>query len=666
MRSSAYRSNTRPIGKDSVLETEMHDSSLTHLFSPLTIGNLELRNRIVMPAMGTRYPTYGGEVTDRLVRYYAERAKGGVGFIVVQFATILIDGRSSLYPLAIWDDDHVPGLSRLARAIRREGVPVAIQLAHAGAAGKSEITGIQPVGPSPVAFPQRETPRELSVDEIEALVDAFGEAARRAMEAGFDAVELHMAHGYLLQQFLSPLNNLRDDAYGGDFDRRLAFPVKVLERVRSVVGPQTPIWCRLCVDEGYPTGITQDVGVRIAQALESAGADVLDVSGGTVGTFHFSVPSQTDPPGGSLLPLAAAAKRVVQIPVVGVGKLHDPIIMERALAQGWCDLVAVGRGLIADAELPRKIFEGRWDQIRPCLTCERPDCHGRILDHMSMGCVVNPRVGREAALKPRPTAANRKVLVIGGGPAGMEAAMAAAQSGHEVTLCEQRPYLGGQVYLGAREPHKELFQKLLDYYVRQLDDLQVEVKLECPVDVDRVMSMAPDAVVVATGAQPCGLDIPGSGPQVLTAWDVLRGASTGQSVVVVGGGSVGCETAEFLALQGRRVTVLEILAQVARDLAAWTRPVMINRLIAAGVEILVRSRVVALDGRAVVYERGGMVETVTNVDNVVVAVGAVRDDQLSDALREHGFDPLVAGDCRQPGNLGDAIRAGCEAGLAVP
>lgn len=643
----------------------MYHTDLPHLFSPLAIGNLELPNRIVMPAMGTRYPTYAGKVTDRLVRYYAERAKGGVGLIVVQFATIHIDGRSSLYPLAIWDDSHIPGLRQLAQGIQQHGVPVAIQLAHAGAAGKTEITGVQPVGPSAVPFPDRETPRELSVDEIEALVEAFGQAARRAVEAGFDAVELHMAHGYLLQQFLSPLNNRRDDAYGGDFDRRLVFPVKVLKRVRDVVGRETPILCRLCVDEGYPTGITQDLGVRIAQALELAGADVLDVSGGTVGTFHFSVPSQTDPPGGSLLPLAAAVKKVVQIPVVGVGKLHDPAVMERVLAEGQADLVAVGRGLIADAELPRKIREGKLDRIRPCLTCERPECHGRILNHMSMGCVVNPQVGREADLSPRPAEESRTVLVIGGGPAGIEAAIAAAQSGHQVTLCEKRPYLGGQVYLGARAPHKELFQKLLDYYATVLEALQVEVRLGCPVDVSQVVSLAPDVVIVAMGAKPFQLDIPGRGPQVLTAWDVLRGANTGQSVVVVGGGSVGCETAEFLALQGRQVTILEMLTQVARDLAPWTRPLLINRLMALDVEILVRAKAVALDDRRVVYDRGGMVEVIHDVDTVVAAIGAVSDDHLSAALREHGFDPIVIGDCCRPGNAGDAIRAGFEAGLQV-
>jgi 2,4-dienoyl-CoA reductase-like NADH-dependent reductase (Old Yellow Enzyme family)/thioredoxin reductase len=643
----------------------MKHADLPHLFSPLTIGNLELRNRIVMPAMGTRYPTYGGKVTDRLIHYYAERAKGGVGLIIVQFATILMDGRSSMYPLAIWDDAQIPGLRRLAQAIRKEGVPSAIQLAHAGAAGKSEVTGVQPVGPSAVPCPGREAPRELSVGEIEALVDAFGEAAKRAMEAGFDAVELHMAHGYLLQQFLSPLNNLRNDAYGGDFDRRLIFPIQVLDRVRDVVGPETPILCRLCVDEGYPTGITQDVGVRIARALELAGADVIDVSGGAVGTFHFSVPSQTDPPGGSLLPLAAAVKKVVQIPVVAVGKLHDPMIMEQVLAEGKADLVAVGRGLIADAELPRKIMEGRWDRIRPCLTCERPECHGRILSDMSMGCVVNPQVGREADLSPRPAEVSRRVLVIGGGPAAMEAALAAAQSGHQVTLCEKRPYLGGQVYLGAKAPHKQLFQKLLDYYATRLDDLHVRVELECPVDIDQVISLAPEVVIVATGARPCQLDVPGRGPQILTAWDVLRGASTGQSVVVVGGGSVGCETAEFLALQGRQVVILEMLDQVARDLARWTRPLLIKRLMALDVEILVRCKAVLLDGRKVVYDRGGMLEVIHNVDTVVSATGAVSDDHLSATLREHGFDPILAGDCLKPGNAGDAIRAGFEAGLKV-
>jgi NADPH-dependent 2,4-dienoyl-CoA reductase/sulfur reductase-like enzyme len=326
-------------------------------------------------------------------------------------------------------------------------------------------------------------------------------------------------------------------------------------------------------------------------------------------------------------------------------------------------LIAVGRGLIADPELPRKIFEGRWDKIRPCLTCERPECHGRIFEQMSMGCVVNPEVGREADFSPRPARVRRKVLVVGGGPAGLEAAKVAAQSGHAVTLCEKDSQLGGQVYLGVRAPHKELFQRLLEYYATCLKDLKVDVKLECAVDADKAMSLSPDVVIVTTGSQPRRLEIPGQGARILTAWDVLRGEGVGRSVVIVGGGSVGCETAEFLALKGKRVTILEILAEVARDLMPWTQRLQINRLMALDVEILLQSKVLALDGNQVVYDRGGMLEVIHDVDTVVTAVGAVSHDPLSASLREHGFKTLIAGDCRRPGNAADAIRAGHQAGL---
>jgi len=276
----------------------MATSNLSHLFSPLSIGKLKLRNRIVLPPMGNRYPSFSGRVTDRLIRYYVEMARGGVGLIIVQFAAVTSTGRSSYYPLGIWDDDQIPGLRRLTEAIHKQGTPVLIQLAHVGAMGVSDITGTQPVGPSPVACFKRETPRELSIVEIETLVDAFAQAARRALEARFDGVELHMAHGYLLQGFLSPLTNRRNDEYGGDLNGRLRFPLEALGRVREVVGADTPIFCRLCVEEAIPGGIVPEDGVRIAQALEQAGTDVIDVTGGAAETFHVSVPSQADAAGG--------------------------------------------------------------------------------------------------------------------------------------------------------------------------------------------------------------------------------------------------------------------------------------------------------------------------------------------------------------------------------
>jgi 2,4-dienoyl-CoA reductase-like NADH-dependent reductase (Old Yellow Enzyme family)/thioredoxin reductase len=643
----------------------MATSEFSHLFSALSIGKLQLRNRIVLPPMGNRYPSFGGRVTERLVRYYVEMAKGGVGLIIVQFACVTSTGRSSYYPLGIWDNDQIPGLRQLAEAIREQGTPVLIQLAHVGAMGVSDITGTQPVGPSPVACFKRETPRELSIAEVEILVEAFGQAARRALEASFDGVEIHMAHGYLLQEFLSPLTNRRNDHYGGDLNGRLRFPLEVLERIREVVGADTPIFCRLCVDEAIPGGIVPEDGVRIAQALEQAGTDVIDVTGGAAETFHVSVPSQADAPGGRLLPLAAAVKQAVKVPVVAVGKLHDPKDMDRVLARGQADLIAVGRGLIADPELPRKTREGRLRDIRPCLACNAPECHGRTFRQLSMGCVVNPTVGRERDLGLRPAQKQRRVLVIGGGPAGLEAARVAALRGHEVVLCEKEPRLGGQFYLAGQSPHKQSHLALIDYYARQLETLKVDVSLETALDVDGVLTIAPEALVVATGAKPVVGQIPGLGGCAVTAWDVLAGTPVGQCVAIVGGGSVACDAAEYLAARQHKITILEMLPEVAHDMVTWTRRLTMDRLVAHDVEILLGCEVLELDGSRLLYDRSGVHEILDGVDDVVLAIGAVSYDPLSTELRSAGLSPLLVGDCMKPNNAAIAIRQAYEAALAI-
>ncbi|GAB4534734.1 MAG: FAD-dependent oxidoreductase [Anaerolineae bacterium] len=615
--------------------------------------------------MGNRYPTFGGKVTDRLVRYYLEMAQGGVGLIIVQFACVTPGGRSSHYPLGIWDDNQIPGLQRLTKAIHKAGTPVLIQLAHAGAMGISAITGTQPVGPSPVPCFNREVPRELSIAEIQSLVDAFARAAGRAMEAGFDGVELHMAHGYLLQEFLSPLTNRRSDEYGGDLKGRLRFPLEVLKSVRQVVGDETPIFCRLCVDEAVPGGLVSEEGVRIAQALEKAGADAIDVTGGGAETFHVSVPSQADPPGGRLLPLAAAVKQVVKVPVIAVGKLHDPVIMERVLREGQADLIAVGRGLIADPALPRKALEGRLDDIRPCLVCNAPECHGRTLRQLSMGCVVNPVVGREESYQLHPAKQRRSILVIGGGPAGLEAARVAALRGHEVALFEKEPHLGGQFYLAGQSPHKQRHLALIDYYARQLAKMNVHIGLETAMDLSSVQALAPEVVIVATGARPLLGQLPGLGEGSLTAWDVLAGAPVGERVVIVGGGSVACDAAEYLAARKHQVTILEMLPEIAHDMAAWTRRLTLERLVAQDVEVLLECKALEFDSGRLTYDRGGIHEILEGVDSVVLAIGAVSYDPLSASLRAAGFNPLLIGDCVKPANAAIAIRQGYEIGLTV-
>ena len=635
---------------------------LPHLFRPISVRGLTLKNRIVMPPMGTRYPTYGGAVTSKLIDYYVERAKGGVGLIIVQFTVVTPEGVSSLYPLGIWDDTFVPGLRALAEAVRTAGAKVAIQLAHAGGAASSAMSRRPVVGPSAVPALGREVPRELSREGIAQLIDAFGAAARRAVRAGFDVVELHMAHGYLLNQFLSPLFNRRTDSYGGTLEGRARFPLEVLRQTRQAVGDGMPVFCRLNAEDGVEGGLTLAEAQVVATLLERDGADVLDVTAGIGESFEMSAPPMTIPPG-SLVSYAAAIKTVVKVPVVAVGRLHDPVLAEQVLAEGKADLIAVGRGLIADPEWPRKAAEGRYGDICPCIACNQPECHGRIFQQVELGCTVNAAVGREARYAVKPAARSRRVLIVGGGAAGLETARVAALRGHAVTLCEQMESLGGQLWLAAAPPHKGDIEKLIRYLSGQVQRLGVAVRLSCPVTPRLVAELAPEAIVLATGAEPLILPLPGAADLAVTAWDVLRGrVEIGDRVVVVGGGVVGCETAEYLAAKGRQVTILELRGDVAPELVPWTRRMLLERLIASHVEILLQAQVKAIQPSRVLYDRKGVTGEIAPVDTVVLACGARSRRDLVEQLQTSGVPLYVVGDASQPANIAEAIRSGFELG----
>lgn len=643
----------------------MNDLHLPILFSPINIAGMALKNRVVMAPMGTRYPSFAGEVTQRLIDYYVERAKGGVGLIIAHFASIRQDGISSQYPLGIWDDSFIPGLWQLTAAVHAAGARIGIQLAHAGGQTSYAFTGRPLVGPSPVPCVGRETPRELTHEEIAQLVQDFAQAARRAVDAGFDMVELHMAHGYLLNQFLSPRFNRRTDAYGGDLAGRARFPLEVVQRTRELVRDRVPIFCRLNVEDGIPGSLGPAEACQVAAMLERAGVATIDVSAGIGESFEVSSPPMSFAPG-TLLPYAAAVKAAVKVPVVAVGKLHDPLMAESVLAQGKADLIAIGRGLIADPEWAMKAQEGRFEDIRPCLTCNRPECHGRVLRQLDMGCVVNPVVGREARFRLTTAKAARSVLIVGGGPAGMEAARVAALRGHHVTLCEQSDRLGGQLVLAATPPYKSDIAKLTRYLSTQMAKLGVQVRLSCRASAEMIKQSQPDIVVIATGAAPLTPPIPGAAAHAVTAWDVLSGAvRVGKRVVVIGGGDVGCETAEFLATQGCQVTVVEMLPDVATELAAWTRRLLLHRLMAAKVEILTQTTVKSIQPGLVSYDRQGLAGDIGPVDSVVLACGAVARNELGQELTGLSVPVHIIGDARRPRNAAEAIREGLELGFAL-
>ena len=647
----------------------MTPTTLQMLFTPISIGKVRLRNRVVMAPMGTRLSSFGGWPTERSRDYYAARARGGVGLVVMEFAGVTRTGRGSHHTGGLYDDRMIPNYRMVVEAIHGHGAKAALQLAHSGAAAAAAVTGVQPVAPSSVPLAGGDVPRALTQEELQELVAAFGQAAARAVAAGFDAVELHMAHGYLLNQFLTPYMNRRTDGYGGDLAGRARFPLEVLRRVKEVVGEGVAVTCRLSGADFVPGGLTLEESRQVAAMLAAAGADAIHVAGGIPPATHMSTPPMALP-AGALVHLAEAIKKEVHIPVIAVGKIHDPLLAEQILQEGKADLIALGRGLIADPDWAAKAQAGELEAIRPCVACNRPQCHGRLFQQgVEVGCTVNPRVGREAQFpaEVRRTSESashpKRVLVVGGGPGGMEAALTAAQRGHQVTLWEREDRLGGQMLLAAVPPHKEDLNRLLRFYEYQLKTTGVEVRTGRAATPEAVRQMAPDVVIVATGAEPARPDIPGVEGAV-SAWDVLAGqAEVGPRVAVLGGGDVGCETAEYLATRGHRVTILEMLPEVAPELVAWTRQLLLGRLQNLQVDVLVKAKVVAMNEGEVIYDRVG-VQHRLQADTVVLAVGARPRRELADALAgmvgREGMEVYLVGDCAEPRSAAEAIREGFE------
>lgn len=633
--------------------------ALEALFTPGTIGTMALRNRLVMPPMGTNYATWTGAVTDRLIDYLAERARGGVGLITVEFSYVHPTGRISTYALGVHDDALIPGLRRLTGAIHAGGAMASIQLAHGGRRCRSAITGTPPMGPSPAPCLGGEVPRELSPGEIEHVIAWFVQAARRVREAGFDAVTLHLANGYLLQSFISPHANRRTDRYGGTLEGRMRLPLEVLEGVRREVGADFPVICRLCVDEFIEGGLTLDEGQRVAHLLERAGADALDVTAGIPETMHIIGPPMAMPRG-FLVPHARAIKEAVRIPVFAVGRINDPRLAEQILREGSADFIAMGRALLADPHLPNKAQAGRLDDICPCIACNE-GCFQRLYHQLDVSCVVNPRVGREALFPAETAPDSRRVLVAGGGPAGMMAALTAAARGHHVTLCEREARLGGQLLMGDVPPHKEEIGVLRDFLTDQVAKAKIETRMQTAVTAELVREIGAEVVIVATGAKPLHPQVPALDGRIVSAWDVFSGReTTGSKIVVMGGGEVGCELAEYLAAQGKEVTIVELLQELAANMEPRGRSLLLQRLRRLGVNVLLQSTLREVRGSSVLYQQGELTYRIEGVDSVVSAVGSASNGALGDGPGATGATVRRIGDCVKPRRILEAMREGFE------
>ncbi len=634
------------------------------LFSPISINGLLLKNRTVMPPMYTGFATIGGAVTDRLIGYHVARARGGVGLIDVEFTYPQWDGKTFDHTLGIHEDRLVPGLRKLTDAVHREDTKIFIQLAHGGRRGNSEVLGSLPVAPSSIPRLNGELPRELSIAEIEELIHAFIAASRRAKQAGFDGVMVHMAHGYLVHQFLSPLSNKRTDRYGGDFKGRTRFALEILRGIRAEVGKDYPITCRLNGDEYVKGGIDLSESVPFAKLLEANGIDAIDVSASTSESPQImNAPSYV--PMGFLVHLSEAVKKEVRIPVGIVGRIHDPALAETILRQGKADMIALGRALIADPEWPRKASEGRPEDICPCLSCNQ-GCTDRIYQLVDISCTVNPSVGRESAFPITAAKRKKKVLVIGGGPAGLEAARISAMRGHEVRLYEKSNELGGQLKIAGVPPGKERLEDLRRYLIREIKKLQVEV-VHGEVDGKVMKTFSPDVIVMAVGGKPRDLCIsPSENRKVFSAWDVLgQKQSIGKKVVIIGGGQVGLETADFLIADGREVIILEMLKKVGIDMSPKARIILLDKLIQHGVEILTQTKVVSADESGIVFERGGLLNRLADVDTIIIAIGAISEEPAIEASKDSGVPVRMVGDCLRPRKAFDAINEGFLTGMEI-
>jgi 2,4-dienoyl-CoA reductase-like NADH-dependent reductase (Old Yellow Enzyme family)/thioredoxin reductase len=636
------------------------------MFEPGTIGSLRVKNRLVMPAMATNFASAHGEPTPRLTGYYAARARGGVGLIVVENASVNEPaGGNGAVQLRISHDRYIPGLSALAGRIKEEGAAVAIQINHAGAIADPGRTGVPAVGPSDVGWTRMSPrPRALAPEEIEQLIERYAEAAVRAQRGGFDAVEIHGAHGYLIAQFLSPLTNRRTDAYGGSTENRWRFATRVVRAVREGVGLDYPILFRLSGDEFMPGGRSLAESVEMAPSLVEAGIDALHVSAGTSANPEV----QLEPASYSeawRAHLAAALKPRVTVPVITVGVFRHPETVERVLTEGGADFVALGRGLIADPEWPNKARTGDDAGIRHCVSCNRCVRH-RVFDDLPIRCSVNPAVGFEGEVGVAPSKPRQiplRVLVIGGGPAGLQAAATASEPGVEVTLFEREASLGGALRVAALPPYKEKLAWLMEDLVHALP-ASVDLRLGSAASVGDVKTLRPDVVILATGAIPVALDVPTS-PQacVQTAESLLTSSDdlVGTAVAVVGAGMVGCETALACARRGARTTLVEVLSEVGRDCEPISRSVLLLHLEEQEVRILCQVRVKEIVPGVVVIDNGRG-EMRIPADRVVTAIGAVADDRLARPLVESGHRVLRIGDARRPRDIADAIYEGWRAG----
>ncbi len=661
-----------------------------HLLSPTRIGSMELKNRMVMSPMTTAYCNEDQTPSERLIAHFEARARGGVGLITLELVTVATDHPYMHRSMTLGDDRFIDAHRPLVEAIHQHGAKVQPQLSHTGPESVAPLNGgPQPLSPSVAVAPVWGWPsRELSIDELPAIAIQYGEAARRAREAGYDGIELHAAHCYnLLGSFLSPLRNKRSDDYSAfRLESRTRFMTEVLEQIKSRAGPDFPVTLSISGYERAPGGRGLDDTQAIAPLLVDAGVDCFRVSGGISDSLVTQMVSRSEAGDAMNAANAESIKNVVNVPVMAVGRIHDPETAEKILADGQADLVAMARPLLADPELPNKVAGGRSRDIRRCISCE--NCIDSMQTYDDLRCALNPLSGRESASEMTTTSAPRHLVVVGAGAAGMEAARQAAERGHRVTLLEKQHRLGGSLLL-ASTVHSDN-EHFLNYLKAEMKRLRIDVKTGVNATVESIGLLKPDHVVVATGAVIEQLPIPGgelphvrTGAQIraqlaaLPGWiqpllepGLLRIASKvwmplGKTLAIIGADLAAVELAEFVARRGRRVHLLESGNKIAPEVGKKRRAEHMDRLDALKVTVNTRVLIQSIDSRGVNIQSGNGTQKLILADTVIVAGKPTANAALHSALQAAGTPCTAIGDCTGLGLIAGATRDAADAIAAL-
>jgi 2,4-dienoyl-CoA reductase-like NADH-dependent reductase (Old Yellow Enzyme family)/thioredoxin reductase len=639
------------------------------IFSPGRIGTLELENRLIKSPCHVKLGGRDGSVTDRLIEHYRKQASGGVGLVMVEYAYVdQKASKSGICQISIADNEYIPGLMRLAQVIKDSGAKAALQITHCGR--QKFLPYLPAKAPSRIPWEELHAkgarpPEELTFEEIQEIVKAFGDAALRVKLAGFDMLEIHGANGYLITNFLSSRTNRRNDWYGGSLQNRMRFLLEIVSDIRQKIGPGFPFSVRLSGSEYEPDGVTIEETIEVGKALEKNGVDAIHVCGGNHHTTHHTISPMFIPRGNNVW-AAEALKKVVKIPIIANGSLNTAELIEEVVASEKADFVALGRPLYADPSLPNKMLEGKPEDIAPCIRCNEGCVERSRKTFQSVQCTVNPSLGMEDMRKIVRAAKGRKVVIVGGGPAGMEAAIVSALRGHKVTLFEKRK-LGGALVEASIPDFKTDIRNLISYFSTQIEKLGIEVRHQ-EATPRGIAEGGFDAAIIAIGSNFARLDVRGiDNPIVSDALAVLRGeVKLGNTIIVVGAGYVGLELALYLAEQKRQVTSIECRDEYYSDFERGTLNAMLERFGKCNFTVHTgRLLDSVLDKGAVITDRFGKKEEIPG-DNVILATGFEPQTGFLEKISSISQMPLFAvGDCVKPRKIFEAIHEGYMAGVSV-